>query len=66
LKGKNKKLQFTPSFGSHYFWYKGKPFVFNMTQDRSQNAWGTVSERENICQEEKEKEEKEQVERGVG
>jgi hypothetical protein len=37
-----------------------------MTQDRSQNAWGTVSERENICQEEKEKEEKEQVERGVG
>ena len=48
LKGKNKKLQFTPSFGSHYFWYKGRPFVFSRTQDRNQNAWGTVSERENI------------------
>ena len=48
LKGKNKKLQFTPSFGSHYFWYKGKPFVFSRTQDRNQNAWGSVSERENI------------------
>lgn len=48
LKSKNKKLQFTPSFGSHYFWYKGRPFIFSRTQDRNQNSWGTVSERESI------------------
>jgi len=45
---KEKKLQFTPSFGTHYFWYKGRPFVFSRTQDRNQGSWGTVSERENI------------------
>jgi chaperone BCS1 len=48
LRGKKRKLQFTPSFGTHYFWYKGRPFIFSRTQDRNQNAWGTVSERENV------------------
>jgi chaperone BCS1 len=48
LKGKHKKLQFTPSFGTHYFWFKGWPFIFSRVQDRNQNSWGTVSERENI------------------
>jgi mitochondrial chaperone BCS1 len=49
LRGKKKKsLLFTPSFGSHYFWYKSRPFIFSRTQDRNQNSWGTVSERESI------------------
>jgi chaperone BCS1 len=46
--GKKRNLQFTPSFGLHYFWYKGRPFIFSRTQDRNQNAWGSISERENI------------------
>lgn len=49
LRGNKNNLQFTPSFGSHYFWYKGRPFIFSRTQDRNQNAWGSVSERENIA-----------------
>ncbi|KAE8454372.1 hypothetical protein EG329_005297 [Mollisiaceae sp. DMI_Dod_QoI] len=47
-KKKNKKVQFTPSFGTHYFWYKGKLLIFRRTQDTRQQSWGPVSEREEI------------------
>jgi len=48
LKGKNKKVQFTPSFGTHYFWYKGRPMIFRRTEDTRQTGYGPISERENI------------------
>jgi len=48
LKGKNKKVLFTPSFGTHYFWYKGWPLIFRRTEDTRQTGYGPVSERENI------------------
>jgi mitochondrial chaperone BCS1 len=46
--GKDKKVQFTPSFGTHYFWYKGTPLLFRRQQDTRQTGWGPVSEREEI------------------
>lgn len=46
--GKDKRVQFTPSFGTHYFWYKGWPFIFRRTEDARQTGYGPVSERENI------------------
>lgn len=49
LKGKDqKKVQFTPSFGTHYFWFKGYPMIFSRTEDTRQSGWSTISERENI------------------
>jgi len=49
LRGKkSKEVQFTPSFGTHYFWYKGRPMLFSRTEDTRQQGWGSVSERENI------------------
>jgi chaperone BCS1 len=49
LRGKkDKKVQFTPSFGTHYFWFKGYPMIFSRTEDTRQQSWGSVSERENI------------------
>lgn len=47
-KKKNQKVRFTPSFGTHYFWYKGQPLIFRRTQDKRQQSWGPVSEREEI------------------
>ncbi|KUJ19221.1 uncharacterized protein LY89DRAFT_683146 [Mollisia scopiformis] len=47
-KKKNKKVRFTPSFGTHYFWYKGQLLIFRRTQDQRQQSWGPVSEREEI------------------
>lgn len=46
--GKDKKVQFTPSFGTHYFWYKGWPLIFRRTEDTRQTGYGPISERENI------------------
>ena len=43
-----KKVQFTPSFGTHYFWYRGRFLAFRRTQDRMQMGWNTASEREEI------------------
>ena len=49
MKGKSeKKVQFTPSFGTHYFWYKGRPMIFRRVEDTRQTGYGPVSERENI------------------
>ncbi|KAF4635755.1 hypothetical protein G7Y89_g2338 [Cudoniella acicularis] len=45
---KEKKVRFTPSFGTHYFWYKSHLLVFRRTKDPRQAAWGPVSEREEI------------------
>jgi len=49
MKGKSeKKVQFTPSFGTHYFWYQGRPMIFRRVEDTRQTGYGPVSERENI------------------
>lgn len=45
---KEKKVQFTPSFGTHYFWYKKRLLIFRRQQDTRQTSWGPVSEREEI------------------
>ncbi len=45
---KNKQVQFTPSFGTHYFWYKKRLLIFRRTQDTRQGGWMTASEREEI------------------
>ncbi|TVY83532.1 putative mitochondrial chaperone BCS1-B, partial [Lachnellula suecica] len=45
---KDKKVQFTPSFGTHHFWYKGTFLLFKREQDTRQSGWGPVSEREEI------------------
>jgi chaperone BCS1 len=47
-KEKQKKISFTPSFGTHYFWYKGKLLLFKRCKDIQQNGWGSASEREEI------------------
>ncbi|EGS19883.1 uncharacterized protein CTHT_0043750 [Thermochaetoides thermophila DSM 1495] len=45
---KQKPLAYTPTFGSHWFWYKGRILMFNRTQSASQAGYLTVSEREAI------------------
>ncbi|CAJ2505303.1 Uu.00g126970.m01.CDS01 [Anthostomella pinea] len=49
--GRNKKrkkaLSYTPSFGSHYFWYRGRLLLFRRT-NRESNSYMLVSEREEI------------------
>jgi len=47
-KKKEKKVQFTPSFGTHYFWYKKTLLIFRRSEDTRQTGWGPVSEREQI------------------
>ncbi|KAI0152605.1 BCS1 N terminal-domain-containing protein [Xylariaceae sp. FL1272] len=48
-KRKKKALAYTPSFGSHYFWFKGRLLLFRRTANREQNSYGMlVSEREEI------------------
>lgn len=42
-----KPVQYTPSFGTHYFWHKGRLFIFQRTQD-SRQSYSPVSEREEI------------------
>ncbi|KAH6682387.1 mitochondrial chaperone BCS1 [Plectosphaerella plurivora] len=47
--GKAKKaLSYTPSFGSHSFWYNGRLLRFRRSQDRNQQGYLTSSEREEI------------------
>jgi len=43
-----KPLQYTPSFGTHYFWYKGRLLLFKRTQAQQQQSFMPVSEREEI------------------
>ncbi|KAI0112473.1 BCS1 N terminal-domain-containing protein [Nemania sp. FL0031] len=45
---KKKSLSYTPSFGSHYFWYRGHLLLFRRTANREQNSYMLVSEREEI------------------
>jgi chaperone BCS1 len=47
-KKKNKPLQYTPSFGTHYFWYKGRLLLFKRTQAQQQQSYVSISEREEI------------------
>ncbi|KAI8635689.1 BCS1 N terminal-domain-containing protein [Xylariaceae sp. FL1651] len=47
-KKKKKALSYTPSFGSHYFWYRGHLLLFRRTSNREQNSYMVVSEREEI------------------
>lgn len=47
--GKKKRpLQYTPSFGMHYFWYKGRLLLFKRSQSTPQQSNLLVSEREEI------------------
>lgn len=34
-----KPLSYTPSFGTHIFWYKGRPLMFQRTQNRDQVSY---------------------------
>lgn len=43
-----KALSYTPSFGSHYFWYKGRLLLFKRSSNREQSTYMVVSEREEI------------------
>ncbi|WYZ35608.1 hypothetical protein EsH8_X_000255 [Colletotrichum jinshuiense] len=45
---KKKPLAYTPSFGSHSFWYRGHLLLFRRTQNREQASYMVVSEREEI------------------
>ncbi|KAI5866227.1 BCS1 N terminal-domain-containing protein [Durotheca rogersii] len=45
---KKRDLAFTPSFGTHYFWYRGRLLVFRRTSNREQSSHMPVSEREEI------------------
>ncbi|CZS93462.1 related to BCS1 protein precursor [Rhynchosporium agropyri] len=47
-KAKEKKIHYTPTFGSHYFWYKGRLLVFRRTETTKSTSWGTTSEMEEI------------------
>ncbi|KAI0183190.1 BCS1 N terminal-domain-containing protein [Xylaria flabelliformis] len=47
-KRKKKALSYTPSFGSHYFWYRGRLLLFRRTANREQNSFMLVSEKEEI------------------
>ncbi|EON99766.1 putative mitochondrial chaperone bcs1 protein [Phaeoacremonium minimum UCRPA7] len=47
-RAKKKALQYTPTFGSHYFWYKGRLLIFRRSQNREQAAFLVVSEREEV------------------
>ncbi|KAK3333852.1 BCS1 N terminal-domain-containing protein [Cercophora scortea] len=47
--GKKKKaLAYTPTFGSHWFWYRGRLLIFRRTQNRESNGFLVASEREEI------------------
>ncbi len=43
-----KPLSFTPSFGSHNFWFKGRLLRFTRVKNREQNGFLRVSEKEEI------------------
>ncbi|KAK6072003.1 mitochondrial chaperone BCS1 [Seiridium cupressi] len=43
-----KALNYTPSFGTHYFWYKGRLLLFKRNSKEQKNNFLSVSEREEI------------------
>ena len=45
---KKKALAYTPTFGSHWFLYKGRILIFRRSQNSQQSAFLTASEREEI------------------
>jgi chaperone BCS1 len=45
---KRKSLAYTPTFGSHYFWYRGRLLIFRRNQNRDQATFLAVSEREEV------------------
>jgi chaperone BCS1 len=45
---KKKALAYTPTFGSHWFVYKGRILTFRRTQPQQQSPFLTASEREEI------------------
>ncbi|GAB1315794.1 Mitochondrial chaperone BCS1 [Madurella fahalii] len=45
---KTKALAYTPTFGSHWFIYKGRLLVFRRTQNKQTSSYLTASEREEI------------------
>ncbi|KAH7413019.1 BCS1 N terminal-domain-containing protein [Cadophora sp. MPI-SDFR-AT-0126] len=47
-KEKKKKIQYTPSFGVHYFFYKKRLFIFRRAENVKSGPWGTASDREEI------------------
>ncbi|RYO94192.1 hypothetical protein DL766_002723 [Monosporascus sp. MC13-8B] len=47
-KNKKKALSYTPSFGIHYFFYRGHPLLFRRSANREQNSYMLVSEREEV------------------
>lgn len=48
--GRNKKntMNYTPSFGTHHFWYKNHLLLFKRSQNSSQSGYLPASEREEI------------------
>ncbi|KAK0617190.1 BCS1 N terminal-domain-containing protein [Immersiella caudata] len=47
-KKKKKALAYTPTFGSHWFWYKNRLLIFRRTQNTNNSGWLTASEKEEI------------------
>ena len=47
-KKKQKKLQYTPSYGTHIFWFRGQPLLFERSENREQMGSLMVSEKEEI------------------
>ncbi|SPO02663.1 related to BCS1 protein precursor [Cephalotrichum gorgonifer] len=45
---RQKSLSYTPSFGTHTFWYRGRLLLFQRTQNREQGGYVPASEREEI------------------
>ncbi|KAI0839811.1 BCS1 N terminal-domain-containing protein [Hypoxylon sp. FL0890] len=45
---KKKALSYTPSFGSHYFWYRGRLLLFRRSSKEKQNSFMLVSQSEEI------------------
>ncbi|KAF5020495.1 hypothetical protein F66182_7486 [Fusarium sp. NRRL 66182] len=43
-----KPLQYTPSVGSHFFWYRGQLLLFERHENRERNSFLTSSEREEL------------------
>lgn len=43
-----KALAYSPSFGTHYFWYRGRLLLFKRNAAKSQGSFLSVSEREEI------------------
>ncbi|KAM0341869.1 hypothetical protein ACHAPU_009805 [Fusarium lateritium] len=46
--GAKKQLQYTPSVGSHFFWYKGHVLLFERHENHERSGFLTSSEREEL------------------